>query len=304
MCSWGPIVAVGIALALLLGFIVFLLVNADLGGDDAPTVTLEVPRVTGLGYSQAEAGLTALGFTVGREDAEEPAQPPDIVLGQNPEPGRKLEKDGLVVLTVSSPNITMPNVVGQPRAVAGQTLATANLNPNFVEADSDQPPGTVLASDPAAGAPVAKLPTGGRPTVTVTVAREPAIPVPNVSQQDPFAAAATLSAAGFQVSVVGTPSDTVREGSVIGTNPPAGTPLPRGTSVTLLVSSGPSLVTVPSVVGLPQAEAEALLNGTLGFGVQVTFVNAGPTQTGKVVTQAPAGGEAPKGSTIAITIGQ
>ena len=68
---------------------------------------------------------------------------------------------------------------------------------------------------------------------------------------------------------------------MIGTNPPAGTPLPRGTAVTLLVSSGPSLVTVPSVVGLPQAEAEALLNGTLGFGVQVTFVNAGPTKTGR-----------------------
>ena len=90
--SWGPAVAVGIALALLLGFIVFLLVNADLGDDDAPTATLEVPRVTGLGYSQAEAGLTALGFTVGREDAEEPAQPPDLVLGQDPEAGRKIPR--------------------------------------------------------------------------------------------------------------------------------------------------------------------------------------------------------------------
>ncbi len=158
---WGPIVAVGIALALLLGLIVFLLVNADIGGNDTPAATLEVPLVTGLPYSQAEAGLKALGFTVQRTDAEEPAQAPDLVLQQDPEQGRKLPKEGLITLTVSSPNITMPNVVGQARALATQTLANANLTANFVEADSDQPPGTVLATDPPAGAPVAKLPNRG-----------------------------------------------------------------------------------------------------------------------------------------------
>jgi serine/threonine-protein kinase len=225
------------------------------------------------------------------------------VLEQDPEQGRKLPKEGLITLTVSSPNITMPNVVGQARAMATQTLSNANLTGNFVEADSDQPPGTVLTTDPPAGGPVPKLPNGARPTVTVTIAREPLVPVPDVTTQDPFAAAATLGGAGFKVTVVQTPSDTVPTGKVIGTEPAAGTPLPRGSEVRLLVSSGPTLVPIPSTVGLPRAQAEALLHDTLGFGLQESFVNAGVPQRGKIVTQNPAGGQAAKGSTIVLQIG-
>jgi beta-lactam-binding protein with PASTA domain len=300
---WGPIAAVGIALALLLGLIVFLLMNSDIGGGGSATPTLDVPSAVGFQYGQAQVALTKLGFTVSRTDVDDPSEIADKVLGQDPEAGRKIPKGGTIALKVSSATITMPNVVGQTRETAAGLVAKQNLVPNFVETDSDQPPGTVLSSDPAAGAQVPKNADGSRPTVTVTVAREPAVPVPDVTAQDPFAAAATLGAASFQVSVVQTPSDTVPNGKVIGTDPAAGTPLPRGSAVKLLVSTGPALVTVPNVVGLPRATAEQLLNTTLGFGVQVSFVNAGSKQTGKVVAQNPAPGPAPKGSTVAISVG-
>ena len=299
---WGPIVAVGIAFALLLVLIVFLLANSDIGGDNTTTATLDVPGVVGFPYGQAEAGLKALGFTVARNDVDEPTEIADKVLGQDPEAGRKVPEGGLITLKVSSPTIAMPNVVGQTREAATGLIAKAHLSPNFVEVDSDQAPGTVLSSDPAAGTQVPKNPDGARPTVTVTVAREPMVPVPDVTTQDPFAAAATLGRAGFQVTVTPTPSDTVPNGKVIGTDPPAGTPLTRGTSVKLLVSTGPSVVAVPNLVGQPRATAETVLTG-LGFSVQVSFVNGGPSRTGKVVTQTPAGGQAAKGSLVAITIG-
>ena len=140
--------------------------------------------------------------------------------------------------------------------------------------------------------------------MTVTVAREPAIPVPDVATQDPDAAAALLGSQGFVVTRINTPSDTVPVNTVIGTNPGAGTPLPRGSAVELLVSSGPSLIPVPSTVGATRAAAEALLHDTLGFGLSITFVNAPAAQKGKVVAQNPAGGSAPKGSAIALVIGQ
>jgi beta-lactam-binding protein with PASTA domain len=295
---------VGIALALLLGLIVFLLVNSDIGGGGNAAPTLDVPGVIGFQYGQAQAGLTKFGFTVARTDVDEPTEVADKVMGQSPEAGRKIRKGGLITLKVSSPTITMPNVVGQTRDSAAGLVTKANLVPTFVEADSSQPPGTVLSSDPAAGAQVPKHADGSRPAVTVTVAREPAVPVPDVTAQDPFAAAATLGAASFQVTPVQTPSDTVPNGKVIGTDPAAGTPLPRGSAVKLLVSSGPALVAVPSVVGQPRATAEGLLNGTLGFGVQVSFVNAGAAGRGKVVAQTPpAGTQLPKGSTVAISVG-
>jgi serine/threonine-protein kinase len=299
----GPIIAVGIALALLLGLIVFLLVNANIGGNDTPVATLDVPSVVGLQYGQAEAGLKATGFTVQRDDVNQPDQAADLVLSQNPEAGRKIAKGGLITLQTSSATIPMPDVVGQTRENANSILVKTNLAPNFVEADSTQPPGTVISTDPAANAPVPKVANGGRPAVTVTVAREPNVPVPDVTQQDPFAAAATLGAVPFQVTVVPTPSDTVPNGKVIGTDPAAGTPLPRNSAVKLLVSTGPNLVAVPSMVGQPKATAESVLHDSLGFGLQESFVNAGKPNSGKVVTQSPAGGQAAKGSTIVIAIG-
>jgi serine/threonine-protein kinase len=301
---WGPIVAVGVALALLVGLIVFLLANSDFGDSGNAAPKREVPGVSGITYAQAEAGLKALGFKVARVDQDQPEQPPDLVLGQDPEGGTKLEEGGLVRLKVSSATISMPNVVGQNKSQASQTLAARNLTANFTEQDSDQPPGTVLSSDPAAGAPVAKLPQGGRPTVNVVVAREPLVPVPDVTNQSPFAAAATLQGAGFTVTVVQQPSDTVPKDSVIGTDPAAGTPLARGTEVKLLVSTGPSTIAVPSVVGLPRATAEQLLNQTLGFGVTISFANAGASKKGIVIAQNPAAGQqVPKGSTVAIVVG-
>jgi len=299
----GPIIAVGIALGLLVALIVVLLANSDFGDSGTATPTLDVPSVTGFGYGQAEAGLKAQGFTVARHDEEQPDQPPDLVMAQDPEAGRKIPKGGLITLKVSSASITMPNVVGQQRAQATQTLSAKFLTPNFVEEDSDQPPGTVLRTDPAAGAPVAKLAQGGRPMVNVTIAREPKIPVPDVAGQNPFAAAATLQQLGFTVTPVSTPNDTVPKNTVIGTDPPAGTPLAKGTEVKVQVSSGPTLVTVPSTVGQTRAAAENLLNAQLGFGVQVNLINAGGSKKGIVLAQNPAGGDAPKGSTIVIIVG-
>jgi beta-lactam-binding protein with PASTA domain len=301
---WGPIVAVGIALALLIALIVVLLVQSDIGGGGNPTPSVDVPRVTGFPFGQAEVALKSLGFKVTRTDDEAPQQAPDLVIGQDPEEGRKLAKGGLITLKVSSPNIKVPNVTGQTRDNATKILAQSNLVPKFVEQDSDQPPGTALGTYPVAGAPVAKLAGGGSPEVAVAIAREPAIPVPDVSGQDPTAAQATLTAAGFQVTTSNAPSDSVPEGKVIGTDPVAGTPLPRNSAVTLLVSSGPDLVTVPNMVGQTRAAAEALLHDNLGFGLQETVVNAGAPRSGRVIAQTPNSGQQPKGSTIALTIGQ
>jgi eukaryotic-like serine/threonine-protein kinase len=124
--------------------------------------------------------------------------------------------------------------------------------------------------------------------------------VPDVTNQDQATAAAALGAAGFQVTVQQAGSDTVPAGTVIGTNPPAGTPLAKGSPVTLIVSSGPTAVEVPNTVGMTQDEATAALTGR---GLSV-IVNFGPGQNGRVVAQDPGGGTVPPGSTVSITIGQ
>jgi len=54
---------------------------------------------------------------------------------------------------------------------------------------------------------------------------------------------------------------------------------------------------------LPARAPNLLLNGTLGFNLQVFLINAGPQKKGLVVAQNPAGGSLPKGGNVAIYVG-
>lgn len=80
------------------------------------------------------------------------------------------------------------------------------------------------------------MPRGSTATLTVSSGREQ-VPVSNVVGSDQSAAANLLGQAGFDTTTQTTSSDSVPKGSVIRTEPGAGTPLAKGSTVTLLVSS-------------------------------------------------------------------
>jgi serine/threonine-protein kinase len=54
-------------------------------------------------------------------------------------------------------------------------------------------------------------------------------------------------------------SNDVAEGLVVSQEPPPGTPVERGGTVTVQVSKGPDLVPIPDLDGLSYAEAETVL---------------------------------------------
>ncbi len=293
----GPIVATSLALGLLVTLIVVLIVTANLGGGDQVD-TVDVPGVTGVSFADAETTLTGVGFKVVREDVES-TEAADVVLAQRPEAGRLATKGGRIRLQVSSATIKVPNVVGRTREAAQAELTKVGLQPQFVEQEvSNQAPGTVLAQDPKDGTDVPK----SAPTVKVTVAKEAPVAVPDVKDRDPAAAGAALGAAGFTVTQAPTPSSTVEAGKVIGTDPAAGTMLPKGSSVKLLVSTGPEKVAVPNVVGQQLSAAVATLQAA-GFEVTIVSPVNPPIGTKPVISQSPAGGQADKGSKVTITVG-
>ena len=301
---WPAIVAVGVAMVLLLAFIGVLLLKSDVGDPSNPSApTIDVPTLVNKFYDEAAATLTTAGFKVQRKDVVPPQNrsPANLVLAQSPEQGTKAKKGSVVTLTTSAATIEMPNVVGMNRTEATSTLVSNGLSPTFVEVDSaDKVPGTVLATNPPVGAaiPKAALP----PTVEVQVAREPGVVVPDVHDQDQATAGAQLGLAGFTVTPRSDPSDTVPVGRVIGTDPPAGTTLPRGSAVTLIVSSGPAELPIPNVVGQTQDEAvNALLDA--GFHVAIASQPSTPADRGRVIVQTPPGGNAPRLSTVTITVG-
>jgi len=105
---------------------------------------------------------------------------------------------------------------------------------------------------------------------------------------------------GFESDLRRAANQAPRE-TVFRQRPPAGSEADEGSTVTLVVSSGPARTAVPSVVGLPLARALEQLDGAgLGARQRRIFSEEPPDV---VVAQAPAGGErVARGSAVRINV--
>jgi serine/threonine-protein kinase len=297
---WGSIVATIIGLGLLAALLVVLLVpqlrNQLIGNtSNASAPKVEVPDVTTGNpiYDLAAARLKKAGFKVARSDQETAtALQAGQVLKQSPTAGELLAKGKTVTLQVVSNFVTLPNLVGQTYDAAAAQLGQLKLVAQRSDmATTTAPAGQVLAMSPIAGTKAAR----GTP-VSLTVAKAPQVAVPDVRGQDQTQAATVLQTAGFQPSIVPQANNAVPSGKVVNTNPAPGTMANKGDTVQVIVSTGPSTVMVPSVIGQPRSAAIAALTGA-GLGVQASC--SGPNSP--VVSQNPAGGSTvPPGSTVAI----
>ncbi len=129
------------------------------------------------------------------------------------------------------------------------------------------------------------------PDIVTVTANIPTVVVPNVVGMLQSAAESAIVGATLAVGQVTTAySGTVPAGSVISQSPAAGSSVPRGSLVSLVISLGPESVVVPNVVGILQAAAEAaLVSAQLAVGTVTTAASA-TVPAGYVISQAPAAG--------------
>jgi serine/threonine-protein kinase len=296
-----------VVLVVLLGLLALLLflLGRTIGlGDDDTAAQVAVPDVVNRTQPEAVALLEASGFTVKTEQGENADVAEGTVFDQDPAAGEKIDEGSEVTIVVSSTRapVEVPNLVGQQGADAEAQLVALGLDADFDRVDDPEvPAGTVIAQDPAAGE---ELPPGS--TVRLEVSNGPgSAEVPDVTGRTPEEAANVLGRAGFETTFAEERSDDVEEGTVARTDPPAGTDLAKGETVTVYVSSGSASVTVPNVVGMTEAEAVATLQDA-GFRVmRVSQTVASPANDGKVIDQSPEpGDQAESGATVTITVGQ
>ncbi|GMQ86090.1 MAG: hypothetical protein BMS9Abin07_1662 [Acidimicrobiia bacterium] len=186
--------------------------------------------------------------------------------------------------------VSVPDVVGETAADAQVALEGAGLVAAAEEASSeDVASGTVIETNPVAGTAVA---VGS--TVAMVVSTGPdqpdTIPVPDVVGTAAAEAQATLEAEGFTVTTTERSSDDVEAGSVIETNPSAGTEVAPGTTVDMVVSTGAEDVAVPDFTGMAVDEATSAAEAV---GLTIRFVEDAddPDPDGVVVDQEPEPGE-------------
>ena len=144
----------------------------------------------------------------------------------------------VLLLTEGKKQVTVPRVVGETEQAAIFALRRAGLQANPTLAPSVRvQTGLVVTQSPPAGSDASK-----GSTVKIVVSSGPAnVPLPDVHGLHPTEASDRLHGAGFVPEVHNTASATVSAGIVIGTEPPAGTVDRQGSTVIVLVSSGPAL---------------------------------------------------------------
>jgi eukaryotic-like serine/threonine-protein kinase len=180
--------------------------------------------------------------------------------------------------------VTVPPV----RAMAVSTARTELENLGFAvkvgpsQHDNTIPPGAVIQTDPAIGASAHQ-----GAVVTLTVSTGPVmISMPQVTGQPQAAAIAAIKKAGLTPGQIIPAASTIATGTVISTNPVAGTSWPQPRPVTITVSAGPPL---QNFVGQPVSAAQAAAQQG---GYQINQVpDPNSTQPpGTITSQSPAPG--------------
>ncbi|MSX38458.1 MAG: Stk1 family PASTA domain-containing Ser/Thr kinase [Actinobacteria bacterium] len=290
----GPIALVALLLA---GAVV-----AALAWGLGSTRTVALPTVLGLTPAAAAAKLTPLHITIGSSsEAFSETVTPGQIISMKPAPDAEVREGTSVSVVVSKgpERYAVPQVAGMTLAEATAALADGSLvlGATSKAYDAKTPVDHVISTTPEASVELKR----GQ-AVAIVISKGPApVPIPTVVGKTLSAATSALKRVGFSVDSSEAYSKTVALGVVISSDPKAGVALSLGSKITLVVSKGPPLVTVPDLYRTAEADARATLR-SLGFTVVVTYP-IGITPFGRVVKQsAAANSQRIWGSTISIQV--
>jgi serine/threonine-protein kinase len=301
----GYVVMLFLMLAALAVLLFLLAKQFGLGDDGKPaTATVAVPTVVGKPVAEAQQILRDQGFEP-QTSYEENAADKDIVFDQDPKAGENAEKGATVTLHVSQgeKTVRVPRVVNLKQQDAEDELVNNGFKVGTItpQASDTIAAGVVLDQDPKAGD---QAPAGAAVNLVVSSGKDQ-VTIPNEAGKDAAVAANDLGRLGLETKTEQEASTSVPSGKVIRTDPAAGQKADKGSTVTLVVSSGPAQVAVPDVVGLTEAAATKKLQDA-GFKVATQDqVTANADDEGRVLDQNPdAGTKADQGSTVTIVVGR
>ncbi len=298
--SRGPVALVIAFLVALIGVVAFLLIQV-FNDTNTSAKTVTVKSVIGQTEANARKVLEGQGFKVTVKQ-EHTSKTPGTVVDQSPQEGEFRKTGTVITIFVSdgAGRATVPKVAGLDLVTATSQLEKAGFEVTPANEQSDTvKQGLVTRTDPVGGA---KVEPNSKVTIFVSAGPAPVL-VPDVAGLSIVDATQKLAAAGFRVSQTNEPSGTVPAGRVIRTQPAAGTPQAKDTTVAIVVSSGAKQATVPDVVGLSQSAAVNAISAA-GFQVNVSQAVSTNTNIGKVISQNPAAlTKADVGSTVTITVG-
>jgi serine/threonine-protein kinase len=276
--------------------------------DRGSATALTIPDVTNRTQAEASQLLLDMGLTPIPNAVINDAVGDDIVYAQDP-PATATGNQGDVVTITYNPARqlqTVPPIQGLSVENATQLLAPLGLQLVILEVRNDPlvPLNQIITQEPLANEQV----RSGSAVSVVVSGGTGGSNIPNIEGQVSSAAEQLLKSSpyNFVVTITAEPSATVEKGRAVRTDPAIGTPLPAGSPIVLIVSSGSPTVVVPDVTGKTEAEAQTAINAA-GLITEIGYKNVavGDANDGRVVSQSrdPQSAVAP-GTKITLVIGK
>ena len=264
--------------------------------------------VRGYSVQDAQRTLQGMGFavTVVRKFDNSPK---DNVIDQRPAAGTKVPQASRITLVASNGPlpVTVPNFVGMSvedaRALAAKLGLT--LDDSQRAAVNGVPADTIASQNPSAGQQTQKagtvfavVSTGVQSVPAGPVGGPPAVSVPPVSGRMYQDAVDAITGAGFRAQVQFQVSP-AGNGTVVGVDPPAGTQVPAGSTVTITLSVPGE---VPDTEGMAVDRATATL-AAAGYAVGRVQYTTAAGAGGRVIGTDPSAGSPVKpGSAVVLIV--
>jgi eukaryotic-like serine/threonine-protein kinase len=302
--GWYALAAFVALIALIAGGV---LLFQALSSDDDETVGIILDDYTNQDLLVVTAALDALEIPYQSIPEDNALVAENFVHRTDPVAGTLIPPTQLVRLyyNPTAQLVPVPDVRGRSLDDAQRILGTEGFTTEVEFEASDVAEGFVIRTEPGAGEPVPQetvitiVVSGGLDTVNIP----PAIIGNRVE-----VARDLLESEPFGLVVVEEPQEDpeVAAGIVIGSRPQPNTQVERGSTVTLVVSSGPGQVSVPPLVGLTEGQARnQLAQNGLQPSVSFTELAPGDANDGLVVSQDPTSAtRVDRGSTVSFVVGQ
>ncbi|MEJ6513060.1 MAG: Stk1 family PASTA domain-containing Ser/Thr kinase [Acidimicrobiia bacterium] len=276
--------------------------------DRGSTTALTIPDVTNRTQAEASQLLLDMGLTPIPNAVINDAVDDDIVYAQDP-PATAAGHQGDVVTITYNPARqlqTVPPIQGLSVENATKILAPLGFQLVILEVRNDPlvPLNQIITQEPLANEQV----RSGSAVSVVVSGGTGGNNIPNIEGQVSSAAEQLLKSSpyNFIVKITVEPSATVEQGRAIRTDPAIGTPLPAGSAISLIVSSGSPTVIVPDVTGKSEGEAQIAINAA-GLITEIKYQNVpvGDANDNRVISQSrEAQSAVAPGSTVILVIGQ
>lgn len=261
-----------------------------------------VPSVIGGTQKEANAAFSALGLTsVVTEKRYSEEIPEGRIIETLPNGGGRVDANGQVkiILSKGPERYEIPSLAGLTPEAAVNLLAKfpVKIGEQTEVFNTTTPKGYVISSTPSAGEKVKR-----DSIVNLTISKGvETINLDSYIGKSGEQALNELTDAGFEVDSKYAYDEKVLSGAIISQSPAGGTPAPKGSKISLVISKGSQYVFIPNLFSITEAKAIAALKD---LGLEVKVKKIGTKSVKKVTAVSPkVGSKVKRGSTVTITVG-